>query len=236
VRPEDAIIIFDRGKQVVKVNKYPLCAASPFFTQKLDGRPLAHHVRVIRLRDDFPYAIRAMIEFIDTGAYNFRPAAMHTLFPNVTLLDFHIHAYLAGSKYDIPQLCTLAVNQYLQLGDMCLAMDADSSIAEPPSIMSLDAMNPPPSSLTGTTIVKGFLESLALLWRNTPDRFDAMRAAVLELVKYHLTKLTKLPFFATLLKELGSFSVDLEESLGDDGLEVQTHFLGEGEVGGVRFG
>jgi hypothetical protein len=236
VRPDDAILIFDRGKQVVKVNKYPLCAASPFFTQQLAGPPLTHHVRVLRLRDDFPYAIRAMIEFIDTDEYNFCPATMHTVFPNVTRLDFHIHVYLAGSKYDIPQLCTLAVNQYLRLGDMCLAMDADPSITEPLSIMSLDAMNPPPSPLAGTTIVKGFLESLALLWRNTPDRFDAMRAAVLELIKHHLTKLTKLPFFATLLKELGSFSMDLEESLGDDGLEVKTCFLGEGEVGGVRFG
>jgi hypothetical protein len=37
VLPNDVIIIFGKGKQFVKVNKYPLCAASRFFTQMLDG-------------------------------------------------------------------------------------------------------------------------------------------------------------------------------------------------------
>jgi hypothetical protein len=34
------IIIFDRGKQAVKVNKHPLCTASRFFTTMLNGPDL----------------------------------------------------------------------------------------------------------------------------------------------------------------------------------------------------
>ena len=48
IRPNDIIIVFDRGKQVVKVDKYPLCASSRFFAELLDGPLLVrsnHHIQ-----------------------------------------------------------------------------------------------------------------------------------------------------------------------------------------------
>jgi hypothetical protein len=235
VRPTDTVLIFDRGKQAVKVNTSPLRTASHFFHQALNCPLLPNHIRIIRLRDDFPYAIRALIEFIDTDKYTFQ-TIMHAEYPTVTMLDLHIHAYLAGAKYAVPRLCERAVKQYIALGDMCLQMDFDPTMRNHIDVMAVDPAHPPPSPISGMAIVKCFLESFALLWRNTPHRFDAMRAAVLELIKHYLTPLSRLPLFAMLMRELDGFARDVEESLGDDGLEATTYFVREGEKCGVRFG
>jgi hypothetical protein len=173
-----------------------------------------------------------MVEFIDTGSYTFQPG-MRVAFPTTTMLDLHIHAYLVGTKYDIPNLADLALTQYVILGDMCLQMDVGSVLAEDTNVTALDPIHPPRSA--GTAIVKSFLESLAFLWHNTPNRFDPLRAEVLELLKRYLNRLLRMPFFATLMHEVVDFANDLAESLVEDGLEVSTYFMGEGKVVGVRF-
>jgi hypothetical protein len=211
-----------------------LCVASHFFYQALSNPLVPNHIRIIHLRDDFPYAVCALIEFIDTDKYTFQPA-MHAEYPTVTMLDLHIHAYLVGAKYAVPRLCERAVEQYIALGDMCLQMDFNPTTTNHVHVMTVNPAYPPLSPTSGIAVVKCFLESFALLWRNTPHRFDAMRAAVLELIKHYLTVLSRLPLFATLMQELGGFSRDLEESLDEDGLEVTTYFVEEGEMAGVRF-
>jgi hypothetical protein len=198
--------------------------------------PIQPHtqIRILRLRADFPYAIRAMIEYIDTGDYTPSPF-MYTHYPTVTMLDLHIHAYVVGAKYDIPLLCELAIKHYIHLSDMCLQMNFDATVTHnsDKDVMALDPRRP--GSASGPVIFKSFLDSLALLWRWTPDRFDALRAAVLELIKHYLTRLLRIPFFATLMRELERFGPDVVESLGEDGLEVKTYFQGEGQRGGVAF-
>ena len=37
IHPNDVVIVFDKGKEIKKVDEYPLCAASRFFAQLLDG-------------------------------------------------------------------------------------------------------------------------------------------------------------------------------------------------------
>jgi hypothetical protein len=198
--------------------------------------PIQPHtqIRILRLRADFPYAIRAMIEYIDTGNYTPSPF-MCTHYPTVTVLDLHIHAYVVGAKYEVPLLCELAIEHYIHLSDMCLQMNVDATVMHNSdmNVMALDPQRPGPAS--GPAIVKSFLDSLALLWRWTPDRFDALRDAVLELIKHYLTRLLRMPFFTTLMRELEGFGTDVVESLGEDGLEVKTYFHGEGQRGGVAF-
>jgi hypothetical protein len=173
-----------------------------------------------------------MIEFVDTRNYTFQ-ASMKIEFPTTTLLDLHIHAYLAGTKYDIPALADLAHMQYVNFADMVLQMDVGSVLAEDPNVMAIDRGNVPMTA--GTASVKSFLESLAFLWTSTPNRFDALRAEVLELLKQYLNSLLRMPFFVTLMQEVVDFGSDLTESLGDDGLEAKTYCTLAGQTGGIRF-
>jgi hypothetical protein len=73
------------------------------------------------------------------------------------------------------------------------------------------------------------------LWKSTPNRFDALRAEVLELLKQYLNSLLRMPFFVTLMQEVVDFGSDLTESLGDDGLEAKTYCTLAGQTGGIRF-
>ncbi|KAH7409914.1 hypothetical protein DE146DRAFT_330210 [Phaeosphaeria sp. MPI-PUGE-AT-0046c] len=196
-------------------------------------------IRVLRLRDDFPYAILAMLDFISTGTYTAHQS-MRTRFPTTNMLDLHIHAYLVGSRYGMPQLAQHALTQYLALGKMCLAMPFDPSLPSDDNsnseedLMQLDPLLPPPHA--GTAIVKAFLESIALVWTRTVDR-DEMRKEVLEVLKHHLVKLVKVPLFDLLMREVPGLTRDMEESLMDDGMEMRTYWVPvvEGE-NSVRFG
>jgi hypothetical protein len=174
-----------------------------------------------------------MIEFIDTGSYTFQPT-MKIEFPTTTMLDLHIHGYLAGTKYDIPALAALALTHYVNFADMVLQMDVGSVLAEDPNVMGIDREHVPLTA--GTAIMKSFLESLAFLWKSTPNRFDALRAEVLELLKLYLNRLLRMPFFVMLMQEVVDFGNDLTESLDEDGVEVKTYHTTKGNMGGVRFG
>jgi hypothetical protein len=173
-----------------------------------------------------------MIEFVDTRNYTFQ-ASMEIEFPTTTLPDLHIHAYLAGTKYDIPALANLALMQYVNFADTVLKMDVGSVLAEDPNVMAIDRGNF--LMTAGTAIVMSFLESLAFLWKSTPNRFDALRAEVLELLKQYLNSLLRMPFFVTLMQEVTDFGSDLTESLGDDGLEAKMYYTPARQVGGIRF-
>jgi hypothetical protein len=173
-----------------------------------------------------------MIEFIDTGTYTLQPS-MRIAFPTTTMLDLHIHAYLAATKYDIPNLAELALTQYINLGNTCLQLGVNSIVAEEENAMVYDPTQPPLYPVAA--MLRSFLESLAFLWRSTPNRFDPLRAEVLELLKLYLNRLLYMPFFAILMQEVTDFGNDLTESLGDDGLAVSTYYMGKGNMGGVRF-
>ncbi|KAH8727738.1 hypothetical protein GQ44DRAFT_724802 [Phaeosphaeriaceae sp. PMI808] len=238
IRPNDIIIVFNKGHSNLKVDKYPLCAASRLFTQMIDGPFLPGQTRVIRLRGDYPYAIHAMIEFIETRNYAFRPVLVSE-YPHVTELDFHVQVYLVGSKYGVAMLCEYAIDQYVATAHSCL----DIKVGVPWSDMSIHVntlplrhMSPNTSQQSRAVAVGEFLDSLALLWCNTPGRFDPMRAAALELIKYHLHRVSRFRAYAVLLENVDGFCTDLKESLADDGLEVKTYLVPEGEQGGLRFG
>jgi hypothetical protein len=173
-----------------------------------------------------------MIDFIDTGSYTLHPS-MSVAFPTTTMLDLHIHAYLAGTKYDIPNLASYALAQYIDLSNICLQLGIDSVVTAELDVVAFDPTQP--VLHPATAMLRAFLESLAFLWRNTPNRLDDLRAETLELLKLYLNRLLCLPFFATLMQEITDFASDLTECLGDDGLAVSTYYLEEGETGGVRF-
>lgn len=78
------------------------------------------------------------------------------------------------------------------------------------------------------TSIDRFLNSLVLLWRNTQPRFDALRKAVLELIKRNLNKLLRVPFFVTVMQEVVGFGDDVVASLGDDGFEVKAFQVPQG--------
>ncbi|KAF1848637.1 uncharacterized protein K460DRAFT_281536 [Cucurbitaria berberidis CBS 394.84] len=227
ILPNEVIIAFDRGKQVMKVDKYLLCNESRFFAKMLDGPFIHAHTRYIRLRDDFPYAIVAAVQFIETGIYIFDPN-MRTKHPHITLLDLHIHAYLVGSKYDMPRLCDHAIAEYINVAQMILSLGVTSDTTCPSG----------PNECSPSAVTDRFLDSLVLLWKNTPNRYDPMREAVLELIKPALNMLLKLRFFVTLMMELVPFGDDIMHSLAEDGLDVKAFPLpaGVGRMWVVRFG
>ncbi|KAF1916034.1 hypothetical protein BDU57DRAFT_213434 [Ampelomyces quisqualis] len=173
-----------------------------------------------------------MLTFIDRGTYTVQPR-MRAEYPTATMLDLHIHAYLAGTKYAVPELANYARKEYVALGDMSLQTVFDNNLDVSRDVMALDPFRP--DRAAGTAIVKAFLESLAMLWRNTPNRGDQLRAHVVELLKHHLTRLVKVPFFGTLMREVPDLGRDIEDALGDDGLAVVTFCVNEGENGAVRF-
>ena len=47
--------------------------------------------------------------------------ATRTQYPNLTLFDLHIHAYVVGAKYDVRRLCDYAIDQYVDIARMILA-------------------------------------------------------------------------------------------------------------------
>lgn len=61
---------------------------------------------------------------------------------------------------------------------------------------------------------------MVLLWRNTASRGDALRGAVLEMLKERFVDLMRLKSFQWLLNNLADLLHDLYESFGEDGVGV----------------
>lgn len=169
-----------------------------------------------------------MFHFIETEKYMFDQRAF-AAYPLLTALDFHVHTYLAGSKYGLPAFQDHAINAYvgiaeheLRLGFLAASSDQPSEvqIAMPgfPVVPPLDAQA---GGETVITPIDRFLNSLVLLWRNTQSRLDHLRKVALELIKRNFGKLLRMPLFVTLLQGLVGFGDDIVASLGDDGFEVK---------------
>jgi hypothetical protein len=202
-----------------------------------------HHTPILRLRFDFPWAIRALIEFLTTKNYTFNPA-MRIQHPHISMLDFHIHAYLVGAKYSVPGLCELAIAQYVNIGEMVLSMDivprgsgslSMATAAGGDSARKLHFVSPAKcddvlqdDERAGAVVVNMFLDSLVLLWRKTAGRGDEMRCAVLEVLVPELGRLLRVPFFTTVMQEVPGFAEDVERVLAEDGFEVRVVKGGEG--------
>ncbi|KAJ4374935.1 hypothetical protein N0V83_002013 [Neocucurbitaria cava] len=241
ILPEEVILAYDKGAQLIKMDKYPLTL--------LIVKPLYTHC--IRLRDDFPYAIAAMVEFIESAHYTF-DTKMRAEYPHITLLDLHVHAYLVGSKYEVPTLCEHAVVEFISVASMILSqgippdpndMDDmfDDATPGPRTSNSANTNTPrhhDPNDGSPAATTHRFLDSLVLLWRNTADRDDAMRAAALELIKPLLSKLMKLRFFIVMMLELLDFGDDVCASLVEDGFSVTGYPVPPGmkRRWAVRFG
>lgn len=201
--------------------------------------------RRIRLRDDFPYAIVIMLHFIETGHYVFDQRAFQR-FPLLTTLDFHVHTYLVSSKYGITALRDCAIKAYLditehelKLGFPMLKDNRGSQVqVSMPGFPTQAVADEQTSEGHVITPIDRFLNSLVLLWKHTPSRYDALRKAVLELVKRDLNKLMRVPFFVTLLHEMVGFGDDVVASLREDGFEVQAEqvLAGGRQDCTVRFG
>jgi hypothetical protein len=192
-----------------------------------------------------------MIEFIDTDNYVFHPE-MRAEHAHITMLDFHIHAYLVGTKYGVPKLRELAIQQYINFGNMIMSMDflpmPDSTSTEnktpAPSYTSLIDLNSAPAyaailqspEQSAALLINTFLDSLVLLWSNTKNGLnDALRRMTLELIKPELCRLLRLPFFVTLITQVPAFRADFVQSLGEDGFDVGLSAL-QGQGWCVRFG
>jgi hypothetical protein len=151
--------------------------------------------------------------------------------PHITMLDFHIHAYLVSKKYDVPKLCEYAIEQYVNLAAMILTLLGP----DPATFLPYTAA--PAVEPQSCSLINNFLDSLVLLWRNTSG-FDVMRRAVLQLMRPDLHRLLQLPFFNTLMAELPEFGEDVARDLEEDGFEVKLRWaaVGANERGMVKFG
>lgn len=183
--------------------------------------PKEGQTRCIRVRDDFPYAIAAMIQYIQDGIYIFNPN-MRLEYENITLLDLHVHAYVVGNKYDVTKLCDHAIGEYINIVGMVLSMGLPSG-GDPTdfSHSAADFDHKHVDADPVSSVLNSFLDSLVLVWRNTVDGNDMLRRAVLELLKPHINQLMSLKFFQTLMLDLTGFGDDLVSSLAEDGFDVQ---------------
>lgn len=185
-------------------------------------------------------------------------------FPNASMLDLHIHAYLVGSKYEVPALSAHALDRYIATCRTILTLPisdpddhhhAPSVIAGPasnPQVPFTQSKNPRtrltyPSPLPSPSpynhnnnhsipMYAVLLSSFVLLWRNTCSRHtSALRSATLELIKCHFSKLIKLAFFRRLVREYAVFGEDVLGGLQEDGLQVGVAGREDG-AWRVRFG
>jgi hypothetical protein len=194
-----------------------------------------------------------MIQFVEDGIYVFNQG-MREQYPKITLLDLHVHAYVVGAKYELPALCEHAVDEYVNVAGMVMSMgisldmpptsnDSSTPISTQNSNFpnnkptGLDGASKDPSINPATAVFNSFLDSLTLIWRNTSNRDDALRQAVLELIKPEINNLMHLSFFQTLMQDMVGFCDDIMYSLEDDGFDVLA-FPVQGKVQGtgVRFG
>ncbi|KAH7081313.1 hypothetical protein BKA63DRAFT_205959 [Paraphoma chrysanthemicola] len=221
ISPNDIIIIFAKGKQALKVDKYLLCAASRYFSSILNGPFPPNQTLILRLRNDFPHAITTMLEFINTGTYTFS-LTMKAEHPHITLLDLHAHMYIIGTKYDIPDLVSYAMTQYLMVAQMCLSMHTEPRAGQT-SAATIEAAH---------IVVGQFVDSLALVWRGTCGSNDELRVGVLELIKGDVNRLLRFPGFVALMRGLDELRDDVVDSLKEDGFEVWSRGAWRG---GVKF-
>ncbi|PSN72341.1 hypothetical protein BS50DRAFT_630390 [Corynespora cassiicola Philippines] len=260
IDPTDIVIIFDRDNQFVKINKQYLCLQSPWFAMQIDG-PLQpdehtifylpsasssghHYALCIRLRA-FPFAIRALLDYVTTKNYEVMPE-MADSFPLVSKLDFHVQVYIVAVKYNVPLLCQYAISKYTDLAGAVLALkpvpDGSRhrrfpSVSEdeephphmreaPPQIVP-PAHPPYPQDHTKNTEYHRFMYSVCLLWRNSipsapsGEVVDPFRKCALDLIKGRLNKLMMFVMFHDMLIEMQALRSDLNWSLADDGLEMR---------------
>jgi hypothetical protein len=105
-------------------------------------------------------------------------------------------------------------------------------------VVHIDNSSNSKSSGTAWAVLNSFLDSIVLIWRNTPHRGDALRHAVLELLKPKIHQLLRIKFFQTLMLDMVGFGNDVVGSLADDGFDVKAFpvMAGQLEKAGVRFG
>ncbi|KAH9869758.1 hypothetical protein IAQ61_006971 [Plenodomus lingam] len=206
----DIIISFGKGKQHLAIRKHIICASSPYFAKLLNVEYPPTHTQLLRLRDDFPPAIPATLHFLTHGSYPFDSTTL-LRYPALSLPDLHIHTYLVAQKYNIPTLHSHALTQYIDFAHIILTYGFVW-----PTTLPFH-----PYTCTGNILLPSLLHSFVLLWRNTPNRHDALRSAVLDcLVKPWLSSWVKVEYFVDLLECLAGFSPDLCASLAEDGLRV----------------
>jgi hypothetical protein len=176
-----------------------------------------------------------MLDFLKNGCYYLYPL-LQKQYPRITMLDFHIHAYVIADKYDIPALSDCAAKSYLRMSADCLVLDwkhDDPDFCDDSSkfhifreSMSNDIKDVPrveylPWDMCAAAEVSRFLDSAVLLWRNTASRKDPLRKEVLEMLKVCVIKLMRLKSFQFLLVCLDDFLDDLIESFEEDDLEAR---------------
>lgn len=179
--------------------------------------------RCIRLRDDYPCGVKAMLSWVVDGQYSidFETGLQNQ---HMTDMDLHIHAYIVADKYDMPNLADYAVEMYIFAAAGILSKELPSDLPN----MSTGPVNQHARHITRTphkmdespsAKVDRFFDSVVLLWKCTGSD-DPFRTTVLEIMKPCLPKLMRLRMFGTLIAELTGFCTDLANSLEDDGLAM----------------
>ncbi|KAJ4294991.1 hypothetical protein N0V90_006999 [Kalmusia sp. IMI 367209] len=253
--PREVAIVYNHGSSIEKMNKYFLCDISRYFANAFNGNFKESHSRVIRLRNDFPWAVYAMLKFLKSGSYYMYPRLL-VEYPYITMLDLHVHCYILADKYDLVALGNYAMTGYLRIAGDVLSLDWASDdpkyIYEPNSgacyryfsiyedIPSRDDDSPlvkyRPDDMCAAAEVDRFLCSIVLLWMSTPSGNDVLRKAALEMIKPCLVKLMRLKHFKMLFNVLEDFEKDLAMSLCDDGFGVLIKpYLGVPISDGVAF-
>lgn len=91
----------------------------PFFNAAINGGFEEAALRAIKLPDDHPSTISALIEFLATGAYSFafrmNPEVASASQCGAEEAAFHVGVYVAAHKYDCQGLATAARRNFREL-------------------------------------------------------------------------------------------------------------------------
>ncbi|KAF2439271.1 hypothetical protein P171DRAFT_477035 [Karstenula rhodostoma CBS 690.94] len=218
---KDVAIVYDNAQSVEMMDKEFLCRSSRYFEVALNGAFKEATTRIIRLRYDFPWAVYAMLDFLQNGCYYMYPLLCKQ-YPHITMLDLHVHGYIIADKYEVRALADYAAKNYLRIAADTLVLDW--KFDDPDSYddsLSMPCVYYLPWDFCAAAEVSRFLDSVVLLWRNTASRQDALRTEVLEMIKACFIKLMRLKSFQFLLANLPDFLHDLYESFGEDGVHIK---------------
>ncbi|KAF1965640.1 hypothetical protein BU23DRAFT_560889 [Bimuria novae-zelandiae CBS 107.79] len=217
--PLDIAIVYDGGQSVQCMNKYFICRISRYFASAFDGNFKEAGTRVIYLRHDFPWGVYAMLDFLKNGTYWMYPR-LKEQYPHFTMLDLHVHCYILADKYDILALADYSATNYLRMAAEILSLDWSCDDPD-----YYDASEDVPfveylaDDMCAAAEVSRFLNSIALLWGNTPG-YDDLRTSMLQLLSACFIKLMRLKSFQYLLMFLDDFIDDMVMVLSKDDIEV----------------
>lgn len=216
---------------------------------------------MIRLTNEFPFAVKAMCDFMYEHSYDLSTywPEMTKRFERVTEMEFHILVYAVADKYRMFKLKDYATGYLETMVERLLARDfqplycLQDGCNDVMKCGMIGGQHIKRSQLKSKFVIYEdetaslpfahddhnldaemyrFINALTLLLDHTRSHNDKMRLAVLELIKQNINKLVRCNDFKLFLVQHKKFCNNLEIAFAKDGLRLKVIKSAEGEYKG----